>query len=287
MTEQELANMYLDYIRGENLEEIAKKYGYKSQSSVLRILDRNGLPKRPNIRNIKNVNHNFFSEIGEIQAYLLGFYLGDGNMSIVGNCYGIHIQISSEDVYIIDLFKEYICPECNITTTMPKTFKDVSGKYYTGKEKTAIHFTSKSIGQYLEAIGYGKNKTQFIKFLPNIPEKMLRHFLRGYFDADGCIMAKIRKEGWMNRRFQLTSLDRTILDELVSYLETKDISSKVYSERNHYHLLVQKKSEVIKLFHLLYDDANFYLDRKFQKFQNVEKTPTDFRELIDSERCRA
>lgn len=266
MKEQELQEFYKDYMNNMSVKDICNKYNMSSNSKIYKIIKEFNLKKRENPRNIKNVNHNFFDEINEIQAYLLGFYLGDGSLYITGNSYNIKIGVKYTDIYIINLFKKYISPESNIQTKKSSLFKSVNNKWYTGNEQKLISFTSTKIGKYLQDLGFGKNKTNLFKFLPDFSNENKIHFLRGYFDADGCIMVKLRKEGWINRRFQLTSYDRNILDDLVLFLDNNNINSKVYSERNHFHLLVQKKTEIIKLYKLLYNNCNFFFERKKRYF---------------------
>lgn len=273
---------------GMSVEELMSTYNFKHNSSIYKNLSFYDLERRINPKIIQDVNHDFFDEINEIQAYLLGFYVGDGNLSMVGNSYSINIEIAEEDRYIVDLYKKYISPNSNLKISTPKPFKSKNGKYYQGVNKIIIRITSSKIGKFLVELGYGANKTKLVKFIPlKFSDENKIHMLRGYFDADGCIIAKIRKEGWMNRRFQLTSYDRNILDEYVIFLKSKNINSKVYSEKNHFHLLVQKKSEIIKLYDLLYNNANFFLTRKEEKFKEVKKTPSDFREIKDSKSCNA
>ena len=39
----------------------------------------------------------------------------------------------------------------------------------------------------LRKFGLGNNKAKNVEELPNISEELIRHFIRGYFDGDGCI----------------------------------------------------------------------------------------------------
>lgn len=277
-----------EYLNGVSAKELFNKYVHKqkSLSGFNKFLIKEFGKRFPSNMH-KEINHDFFDSFQEIQSYLLGFYLADGNLYKVGNSYSINIGVSFEDEYIVKLFQQFIAPNNLIRLENPKTFVSVNGKTYTGKPQSKIKITSEKIGKFLENLGYGVNKTQLTKSLPILNDDNFFHFLRGYFDGDGCIVVKERKEGWMNRRFQLTSFDRNILEEIVERLKNFNIESKVYSERNHYHILIQNKKTLEKLYNLMYNNASYYFKRKKEIFKLGEKTLREFRELKNSEPCNA
>ena len=43
-------------------------------------------------------------------------------------------------------------------------------------------------------LGFGYNKTYAELHIPNIPRELIRHFVRGYFDGDGCITGGVYKD---------------------------------------------------------------------------------------------
>jgi DNA-binding transcriptional regulator WhiA len=277
-----------EYFNGIPARELFNKYNSKQKSlSGFRKFLIKEFGKRFPTYMYKNVNHDFFDSFGEIQSYLLGFYLADGSLHKTGNSYNIIIGVNSEDEYIIQLFKKFIAPDNPIKLKKPKSFVSVNGKTYTGKPQSIIRISSQKIGKFLEDLGYGVNKTSLTKSLPNLNDDNFFHFLRGYFDGDGCIVIKERKEGWMNRRFQLTSFDKNILEDIVQRLKTFDINAKVYSERNHHHILIQNKKPLNKLYNLMYNNASYYFKRKEEIFKLTEKTLREFRELKNSEPCNA
>src|SRR5690606_36171752 len=55
-------------------------------------------------------------------------------------------------------------------------------------DKTIAFFrvSSKRMFKDLEKLGCGQKKTGYETF-PDIPTELRRHFIRGYFDGDGCI----------------------------------------------------------------------------------------------------
>ena len=59
-----------------------------------------------------------------------------------------------------------------------------------------LSITNKHLYSSLLRVGCIENKTFFITF-PNeeiLPKKLIRHFIRGYFDGDGCITFSIKEK---------------------------------------------------------------------------------------------
>lgn len=114
--------------------------------------------------------------------------------------------------------------------------------------------------------------------MPNIPDNLMRHFIRGYFDGDGTI--------FMDRKYYKTnicSICESFLQEMKAYLEKNHIECRInveirenkkmktptgYSEncKNMYRLYVSKQAEILKFKDFLYRNSTIYLQRKFDKF---------------------
>lgn len=66
---------------------------------------------------------------------------------------------------------------------------------------------------------------------------------------------------------------RSILDDIKEYLKNLGIKSTInYSRRDDMYEISSPKSQIKKLFHLLYDDTHFYLQRKYDKFEHYANT---------------
>ena len=242
-----------------------------------------------------NKNDDFFEEIdSEIKAYLLGFYLGDGSLSMPNSNrirYSFRISVSEKDKYIIDLFREYISPNSKISYTKPKEII-IGNKKYLQNGQFKIDINSKRLCLSIDKLGYGTNKTYTEKYLPNIDKVLMSHFLRGYFDADGvCVTGEYERNDRnttlkrVKTTFCITSKDNIILEDIRNFLLFKlKIDIKIYydSNRKVYNLKSSHKSYLISLYHYFYDFANFYLQRKKDSFSLVMLTPREFRELKSS-----
>ena len=249
----------------EQLEFIEKTYP----------LFKNGTSKR-------EIRHNFFSEIKtELQAYLLGFIYSDG--SINDERHTLTIHINEKDKEIFNLFK-VISPEAYIQDCKGYESKvTVDGSIVKNLGSTRLSISSKILLEDLHNLGVVENKTYKELHIPKqIPNELIKHFIRGYFDGDGCITYSIRKPNPKNREknYRVTSNVNftaklcNIFIDFQKYFSDNDITTNIVHVKrgDMYRLITSKRDSVIKIFHLFYDNSNFYLSRKFNKFNYYVNT---------------
>ena len=229
----------------------------------------------------RRVRQTFFSRIDtELQAYLLGFHAADGCVDDSRNTF--RVQLQESDSELIYLFKDNIAPDARVFTipsrelVCPRT-----GKHYTSAAMFGVNIYCAHLTDDLTKLGFGANKTFSELHLPKIEDSLIRHFVRGYFDGDGSIIGtpvapdpKRRKINWTFRtRVSFISKTKSLLEEIQNWLEKQGItkSSICLTGRNCYVLSVPK-SQLSKLFKLFYEDSNFYLKRKYEKFNHFVNT---------------
>ena len=228
----------------------------------------------------RELRHDFFKEIKtEIQAYLLGFHAADGSINDERNT--LRVKVTKTDSEIVDLFQEFISPNAYI--------RDVNGfksiireKEVITKTANEISIASKILTSDLSDLGFGQNKTYNELHIPKIQEDLIRHFIRGYFDGDGSFIGYVRKPNPSNREknyrvskaFNIDSKTKSILEDIQFYLNKFEIKVNInYIIRDDmYRLVTSSESNIKKLFELLYKDSNFYLKRKFNKFNYYVNT---------------
>ena len=100
-------------------------------------------------------------------------------------------------------------------------------------------------------------------------ETELQAYLLGFYAAD-----EKRKTLRVRYKFDICSKTITMLSDIQKVLSKNDINVNInYLKRDDmYRISTSSKSEVSKLYHYLYDDANFYLSRKFNKFSYYVNT---------------
>lgn len=100
-------------------------------------------PLKIGYRNSKReIRINFFTDIQtEIQAYLLGFYVADGNLNLKRNT--IRVKINEKDKEIIDLYQKFISPEARIRKNESFTMIGTTNKLITVNPTYQIDIANK------------------------------------------------------------------------------------------------------------------------------------------------
>lgn len=117
----------------------------------------------------------YFEDIStENKAYWLGFMYADGYVSLVDN--KIELGLKESDVSHIEKLRDEICPG------KPIQYKKSSKSY-------RLCCTNKPLAKSLANCGCVPNKSLVLTFPTKevLPKEMYKHFIRGYFDGDGCI----------------------------------------------------------------------------------------------------
>lgn len=261
VTEKEKQDIYnLYFKKNYTLKQIANKYDV-AVNTIKRFLILNypteyQIASKRNYKNL-NINHSFFNEIdSEEKAYILGFLMADGNLYRVGNVYKIRICLALQDYELLRKIKNVLKLESNINIYHRK------GRENSQSECNLV-WTSKE--QFLDLCKYGvtPNKTlheQFPKEL--IPNSMLRHFIRGYFDGDGSI-SKRKEISFIGSYEFIYDLKEHLCNTLGVY------PSKIIARTKKstvYQISWASAKDIEKIFNYFYVDSTIFLSRKYYKF---------------------
>lgn len=262
--DQQIINLYNS---GLSTYDVAEKIKC-SQTCVLNCLKQHNITRRStssyNIKYITNLN--FFDKIdNEAKAYFLGLLYADGNNYIRGkHSYEISIKLKEEDSYILEKLKNYLSPMTELKLVKDKI---------TNNNHILFKINSKIISNQLTDLGCVPNKSLVLKF-PEIKEDLIFHFIRGYFDGDGCIYERINKSGYVNYIWQITSTNifcQKLRDYLLNKVEVNSSIKLACPKTNKVTstLAVGGNKQVKKVLSFLYQDCNYYLFRKYTKYSNL------------------
>lgn len=198
----------------------------------------------------KYVNENVFEKIdSEEKAYWLGFMYADGCVSEKTN--RIELCVQEKDKEHIIKFKTFL-------KSQHKIGKKIKNNKYISYR---LGITREKLKKDLIKQGCIPNKTKVMKFPTKnqVPKKFIFPFIRGYFDADGCI----RKHNTSNVSLELLGYE-DFLKELTKLL---NIDGHIYSF-NHSDVsrFMIAGKQATEIFNYLYKDATIYLDRKYKKY---------------------
>lgn len=217
----------------------------------------------------KNItfNENYFENIDtEHKAYFLGFISADGCVSHrTKNCKVLSINIHKQDINILNKFKVEI-----------RFSGEISMNNVRSNMCTMFCHSIKMVND-LAKYNVIPNKTKNLIF-PNLPEDLIRHYMRGYFDGDGCV--SIHKDKRFNNcdrgQINLVSASYNFIKRYVDILICNcNVKNNKISDRNsrssYYVIDWGKLIDVENIYHFFYKDALIYLERKKEKYDEVMK----------------
>jgi len=264
-TEEQINEMVSQYMAGVSSEIIADKLGFNS-STVCRNLKRKGVVLRPPTQNKRKyaIKEDFFENIdSEEKAYFLGFIYADGNLSKKNHNITITLQESDRD--ILEKFYQIIYEKPKKLLIEQRTLGSGEVRNYL----TASVYCQK-MHQDLIKQGSPPAKTFIIRFPNNqiVPTDLIWHFVRGYFDGDGCISIA-------NPSHPVVDFSSNIefITDLIPFLQQFNLKCNKMSinKENNKSAYVQLtgNQNIINLYNLLYNNANIYMNRKYMTFNKL------------------
>jgi len=258
-----------DYNQLGSLSAIGKKYGIPTGS----------IKSRAHMLKIKMhasggrckyfINENIFQSDSENSFYVAGFCGADGNITY--HAYGTK-------ALIIGLARQDQDHLVKIKNAIDFTGPICDYEYFNADHKICyssylkIYCSKKIIADIETNFNIVPRKTFTYTFPINIVNhELVRDFIRGYFDGDGC--------------FYFSERDNSVSFELLgtqSFLETVKLildrdcnftsTVHVLPIKNIFRLRYAGKKEVFKIVNYLYAGSTIYLDRKFDKIKHLITT---------------
>ena len=257
-----------DYISGINNKELCSKYD-KSRSYIQKVLIRYDIPLRKGCDVAKKyqTNKNYFNKLDdENKAYILGLLYSDGTMSGTIVC----INLIESDGHILYDIANKIYNDNNYQIYYLKEVKKKwnNGVSYTTKPQLKLTITRKKIVEDLKKLGLSERKSFKIRF-PKIKKEYYSHFIRGYFDGDGCFYTSKKYKN--NNRVQIISNTNFILD-IKKIIETSlnikcIINDSEISGISRLNIYGNNKTKIF--LDWIYYNAELKLNRKYEHYQNI------------------
>jgi intein-encoded DNA endonuclease-like protein len=240
---------------GLSARKIGKIMGYNVKS-IIRILRKNGFEIKDYIH---EVDLNFFDAIDtEEKAYILGYWLADGNNQ--QNNKGIRIQICDKE--ILEKFKIALKYTGEIKYVKPRTERH--------QPQYLLLLSRKELSIALTKVGCPPNKTLTLDFPTEemVPKHLHRHLVRGFFDGDGCIYEHKETNKW---KIQILGT-REFLCGVEGAAGIEGYWSKRFPERenNNHTWVIHKRDDVEKFLDWIYQDATIFLERKCNKYKEFK-----------------
>lgn len=266
-TEEQVDRMVELHSQGVAINEIGREYGVTQNPIKVQLKLRGRIVGNRRYK----VTENYFKTVdSEEKAYWLGFLAADGcirrrvNEKGKSRGDGIYLKLAVLDESHMEKFRDSICPDAKITYQRNKTVTK-SGKD-SFSNSCNLRINGNELVQDIIKLGVGPRKT-FTVGKPNIGEEYYKHFIRGFFDGDGCCYVKktLGKRGLytVSVRFSFACASKDMRDFFAEELGKIGIDTKCYDNLN-----LQVTGGFIndkKFFDYLYTDATIYLQRKYDK----------------------
>jgi len=253
---------------------LSVEYGVLKSSIIRMLRYRNVLIKLPPGGQRKySLNEDCLDEIdSEEKAYFLGFFYADGCNSSERNI--ITIALEEKDKSILEKFQTIVNSNRPLLYIKSKEFG--TKKQYTRRPQWVFTVSSKKMSSKLTELGCPKAKSLILKFPSSsqVPDKLLKDWLRGFWDGDGTFTFTKNKSnvgGYLSASIA-TSLD--VCENLKIFLEKKlHITSSISPLKNTkvYLFRIGKTCDSIKFLNWLYENQSICLERKLIKYQSICK----------------
>lgn len=228
-------------------------------------------------------NHNYFKTIDtEEKAYILGFLYADGYNSDKQ----VVISQLEQDVDILEKINKALDADNQIKRKLQST---------NNKTVCQLCYSSIDMCADLTNLGCFRNKSLACTFPTFLDKSLIRHFIRGYFDGDGCVWIgkrkimtvkdKTRPSGFRERivqnvKFTITGnmiFINSLQDELVQMLGFKKTKLNFSKAKNANNSTCDKvctmeysgRKQMQSFYNYMYEGASIWGNRKRLKFEEI------------------
>lgn len=247
---QKAISLYQD---GQSSLSVATYFNVSKQC-ILQLLRKNKIERR-NLRFIKYYkDESYFDNIDtDTKAYVLGLFYSDGCNDILGN--KIILSLHKKDINLLNLVKSEM--KTNQVLRLNENCLN-------------LVICSKRLCESLYKLGCVNKKSLVLKFptKEHVPNHLINHFIRGYFDGDGCLHITKNTGSPIvyieSSPFFLIGLQKIIKNKLniVGRIKIrKDSKSQTFC--------ISGVRKCLKFLNFIYDNSNIYLERKRAKYNKV------------------
>lgn len=271
-----------EYLTNENasIEDICKKFKVNHTTFPKYLKEYLGIKIEKRVKH--TFNFNYFDSIDtEEKAYWLGFIYADGYISSSPlksggkKSYTFELSLKLDDQnHLRNLQKE-------LNTKRPVLITNT---------RCRLLVNSKHFWETLNNYGCTPKKSLTLNF-PNInifkSKDLIRHFMRGYFDGDGCISYANKNHTILNMQLLGTKQFLQIfIQNLPEDLQDFTIRHNHNNIEESTYLINTSSSKAYKFFKFLYENSKIYLERKYARFARYHSNMIDERDEI-GESCDA
>lgn len=206
----------------------------------------------------------------EPKAYWLGFLYADGWNQANRGAIGIHLSIKDRD-HLVEFCNFMGLDPCKIKETQPK-LGNIQGRVINNRGSCTAVVYGRNLSNNLVRLGMTQRKSLTLDFPTDIqvPDSLLRHFIRGYLDGDGCITRSTSKNV---TRYRIIFIGTKNFCEGLIKTIPDNISMRLWTRRNAtlFYCCISGNQQIKKYLEWLYEDATIFLDRKHSRYLELKQ----------------
>lgn len=198
-------------------------------------------------------NEHFFHEVDDEQkAYWLGFIMADGCVS----------RTHRDKLAIVAAIKD-----AHHLLKWHKAINSSLRLYDRGDGAVTSQHYSTAMCNDLERYGCVPRKSLILQF-PEINERLLHHFVRGYFDGDGSVGLKNKKQATPQLRVSFVGT-ANFLESLSLLIGTTNVLRPTGNNKLTKCLEIAGNKKAQAIYEWMYKDATVWLERKREVFDST------------------
>lgn len=211
-----------------------------------------------------------FSNIdNEEKAYWLGFLAADGCITThKSGCKYIKLSLSHKDKEHLEKFKKFMKSNNKISEYLVGSSATKEKKY----KCCEIKIGSNKIAAELAVYGIVPKKTHNVT-IPDIPEELVKHYIRGVWDGDGTVLYRAGRPKYPDNIYPSVQLcgNKEMLEAVQKVFEEElNITPSKLSPVSSIFLFRKDTRNAKRIIDYLYSDCSVYLDRKYKTYQEAK-----------------
>lgn len=243
------------YLAGASSTDLGKQFNV-SNVTIINMLKKHNVDRRSIHDSTMQYPYDetFFDVIDtEEKAYVLGLWYADG------------CNTDADHKIVLALTDE------ELVTRVARCFKTDKPIYRLerkiGKPIHSLVLNGLRVSQQLAEKGCGARKTYNLHFPASeiIPDGLLHHFVRGYFDGDGCIHNRKDSNNFVVHVLGTQSFIETLAEKAPVEMFTGKRTAKTV-----WYAGLYRKTDIVQFRDWMYADATIFLERKKEIFSTIQ-----------------
>lgn len=209
------------------------------------------------------INSLAFNKINnEEKSYFLGFMYADG--TVIKECNEVRLRLQEKDKEMVEKFRIFLGHEKPLVCRNP-TKGQVQSQW-------EVSFNDHQIHSDLIRLGCWPHKTKYLLFPTEqqVPKNLIHHFIRGYFDGDGCMHQFSKKESQWNISICVTKEFGERLQEIIKNETKCSVRLSKHKTANIYILYVSGAINCFLFANYMYNNSTIFLQRKNDIFKKLK-----------------